>query len=78
MDHPKVKLLQESYKLMEMKKLLRGYGIREVNLLNKEIMVSTVIEESFNPFVPFLGQHGKFNQILYSFFFFFFGLFAIS
>ncbi|XP_036132528.1 kinetochore-associated protein 1 isoform X11 [Molossus molossus] len=38
MDHPKVKLLQESYKLMEMKKLLRGYGIREVNLLNKEIM----------------------------------------
>ncbi|XP_049623699.1 kinetochore-associated protein 1 [Suncus etruscus] len=37
-DHPKVKLLQESYKLMEMKKLLRGYGIREVNLLNKEIM----------------------------------------
>uniref|UniRef100_G3TH59 Kinetochore associated 1 n=1 Tax=Loxodonta africana TaxID=9785 RepID=G3TH59_LOXAF len=38
MDHPKVKLLQESYKLMEMKKLLRGYGIRELNLLNKEIM----------------------------------------
>uniref|UniRef100_A0A8C4M3A5 Kinetochore associated 1 n=1 Tax=Equus asinus asinus TaxID=83772 RepID=A0A8C4M3A5_EQUAS len=38
MDHPKVKLLLESYKLMEMKKLLRGYGIREVNLLNKEIM----------------------------------------
>ncbi|XP_013205083.1 kinetochore-associated protein 1 [Microtus ochrogaster] len=38
MNHPKVKLLQESYKLMEMKKLLRGYGIREVNLLNKEIM----------------------------------------
>ncbi|KAM9056380.1 LOW QUALITY PROTEIN: kinetochore-associated protein 1 [Megaptera novaeangliae] len=38
MDHPKVKLLQESYKLMEMKKLLRGYGIREVNLLSKEIM----------------------------------------
>ncbi|KAK7804980.1 hypothetical protein U0070_025502 [Myodes glareolus] len=29
MNHPKVKLLQESYKLMEMKKLLRGYGIRE-------------------------------------------------
>ncbi|KAG8514983.1 Kinetochore-associated protein 1 [Galemys pyrenaicus] len=38
MDHPKVKLLQESYKLMEIKKLLRGYGIREVNLLNKDIM----------------------------------------
>ncbi|XP_043831061.1 kinetochore-associated protein 1 [Dromiciops gliroides] len=38
MDHPKVKLLQESYNLMEMKKLLRGYGIRDANLLNKEIM----------------------------------------
>ncbi|KAM9102419.1 kinetochore-associated protein 1 isoform 3-T5 [Sarcophilus harrisii] len=38
MDHPKVKLLQESYKLMEMKKLLRGYGIRDSHLLNKEIM----------------------------------------
>ncbi|KAM5237722.1 kinetochore-associated protein 1 [Ctenodactylus gundi] len=38
MDHPKVKLLQESYKLMGMKKLLRGYGIREVNLLSNEIM----------------------------------------
>lgn len=38
MDHPKVKLLQESYKLMEMKNLLRGYGIREVNLLNNEVM----------------------------------------
>ncbi|XP_075390092.1 kinetochore-associated protein 1 [Tenrec ecaudatus] len=38
MDHPKVKLLQESYKLMEMKKLLRGYGIRELNILNKDIM----------------------------------------
>ncbi|XP_027709299.1 kinetochore-associated protein 1 isoform X3 [Vombatus ursinus] len=38
MDHPKVKLLQESYKLMEMKKLVRGYGIRDANLLNKEIM----------------------------------------
>ncbi|XP_042525040.1 kinetochore-associated protein 1 [Dipodomys spectabilis] len=38
MDHPKVKLLQESYKLVEMKMLLRGYGIREVNLLNTEIM----------------------------------------
>ncbi|XP_040843011.1 kinetochore-associated protein 1 [Ochotona curzoniae] len=38
MAHPKVKLLQESYKLMEMKNLLRGYGIREVNLLNSEVM----------------------------------------
>lgn len=47
---------------MEMKKLLRGYGIREVNLLNKEIMVSAIVEESFNLFAPFLGQHGKFNE----------------
>nr|XP_011763360.1 LOW QUALITY PROTEIN: kinetochore-associated protein 1 [Macaca nemestrina] len=62
MDHPKVKLLQESYKLMEMKKLLRGYGIREVNLLNKEIMVSTLFEESFFSFLSFLGQHGKLNE----------------
>lgn len=61
----RVKLLQESYKLMEMKKLLRGYGIREVNLLSKEIMVSTIIE-SFNAFAPLPEQHGKFNQILYS------------
>uniref|UniRef100_A0A8C4TIZ8 Kinetochore associated 1 n=1 Tax=Erpetoichthys calabaricus TaxID=27687 RepID=A0A8C4TIZ8_ERPCA len=29
MDHPKKKLLQENYRFMEMKKLLRGYGIRE-------------------------------------------------
>lgn len=58
----RVKLLQESYKLMEMKKLLRGYGIREVNLLNKEIMVSTLFEESFFSFLSFLGQHGKLNE----------------
>ncbi|MGH0147908.1 UNVERIFIED_CONTAM: hypothetical protein FKN15_011201 [Acipenser sinensis] len=39
MDHPKVKLLQESYRLMEMKKLLRGYGIRSFNLSDdKQIM----------------------------------------
>uniref|UniRef100_A0A8C5LVC3 Kinetochore associated 1 n=1 Tax=Leptobrachium leishanense TaxID=445787 RepID=A0A8C5LVC3_9ANUR len=39
MDHPKVKLLQESYRLMEMNKLLRGYGIRGFNFANeKQIM----------------------------------------
>ncbi|XP_069038305.1 kinetochore-associated protein 1 isoform X2 [Lepisosteus oculatus] len=32
MDHPKVLQLQESYRLMEMKKLLRGYGIRGFSL----------------------------------------------
>lgn len=47
---------------MEMKKLLRGYGIREVNLLNKEIMVSTM--KSLR--TPFLGQYGKFNETLRS------------
>ncbi|XP_072443517.1 kinetochore-associated protein 1 [Chiloscyllium punctatum] len=39
MNHPKVKLLQESYRLMEMKKLLRGYGIRNIDMFNDhEIM----------------------------------------
>ncbi|XP_040272101.1 kinetochore-associated protein 1 [Bufo bufo] len=39
MDHPKVKLLQESYRLMEMNKLLRDYGIRGFNFSNdKQIM----------------------------------------
>ncbi|MBN3296609.1 KNTC1 protein, partial [Amia calva] len=39
MDHPKVEQLQESYRLMEMKKLLRGYGIRSFNLSDdKQIM----------------------------------------
>ncbi|XP_078277801.1 kinetochore-associated protein 1 isoform X2 [Rhinoraja longicauda] len=38
-SHPKVKLLQESYRLMEMKKLLRGYGIRNFDMFNDhEIM----------------------------------------
>ncbi|XP_075033881.1 kinetochore-associated protein 1 [Mixophyes fleayi] len=39
MNHPKVKLLQESYRLMEMNKLLRDYGIRGFNFSNdKQIM----------------------------------------
>ncbi|XP_064209384.1 kinetochore-associated protein 1 [Anguilla rostrata] len=33
-EHPKQELLKESYRLMEMKKLLRGYGIRNYNLSN--------------------------------------------
>ncbi|XP_059844206.1 kinetochore-associated protein 1 [Hypanus sabinus] len=38
-NHPKVKLLQESYRLMEMKKLLRGYGIRNFDMFsNHKIM----------------------------------------
>uniref|UniRef100_A0A674H3X7 Kinetochore associated 1 n=1 Tax=Taeniopygia guttata TaxID=59729 RepID=A0A674H3X7_TAEGU len=37
MNHVKVKLLQESYRLMEMKKLLRTYGIRDTNLLKDKL-----------------------------------------
>lgn len=36
---PRVKLLQESYRLMEMKKLLRAYGIRDTNLLKDKQMI---------------------------------------
>ncbi|NXB90984.1 KNTC1 protein, partial [Vidua chalybeata] len=39
MNHVKVKLLQESYRLMEMKKLLRAYGIRDTNLLKDKQMI---------------------------------------
>uniref|UniRef100_A0A665X5B7 Kinetochore associated 1 n=1 Tax=Echeneis naucrates TaxID=173247 RepID=A0A665X5B7_ECHNA len=40
MDGPKQELLKESYHLMEIRKLLRGYGIRNFNLSNStEIMV---------------------------------------
>ncbi|KAM4649305.1 kinetochore-associated protein 1 isoform 6-T8 [Amazona ochrocephala] len=39
MNHVKVKLLQESYRLMEMKKLLRDYGIRDTNLLKDKQMI---------------------------------------
>ncbi|XP_059192757.1 kinetochore-associated protein 1 isoform X1 [Centropristis striata] len=35
MDGPKQELLKESYRLMEIRKLLRGYGIRSFNLSNR-------------------------------------------
>ncbi|KAF5904768.1 kinetochore-associated protein 1, partial [Clarias magur] len=39
-EHPKQELLKESYRLMEMKKLLRCYGIRNITLSNsRETMV---------------------------------------
>ncbi|XP_067861865.1 kinetochore-associated protein 1 [Heptranchias perlo] len=38
-NHPKVKLLQESYRLMEMKKLLRGYGIRTFDMFNDHVIM---------------------------------------
>ncbi|XP_074868809.1 kinetochore-associated protein 1 [Carettochelys insculpta] len=44
MNHVKVKLLQESYRLMEMKKLLRGYGIRDTNLLKDKQMIMRLVK----------------------------------
>ncbi|NXO40218.1 KNTC1 protein, partial [Locustella ochotensis] len=43
MNHAKVKLLQESYRLMEMKKLLRAYGIRDTNLLKDRQMILRLV-----------------------------------
>ncbi|RMC05786.1 hypothetical protein DUI87_17329 [Hirundo rustica rustica] len=43
MRHVKVKLLQESYRLMEMKKLLRAYGIRDTNLLKDKQMIMRLV-----------------------------------
>uniref|UniRef100_A0A670KE24 Kinetochore associated 1 n=1 Tax=Podarcis muralis TaxID=64176 RepID=A0A670KE24_PODMU len=49
MDHDKVKLLQEGYRLMEMKKLLRNYGIRDTNLLNdKQMLVKYILQQDSN------------------------------
>ncbi|NWR75552.1 KNTC1 protein, partial [Centropus unirufus] len=44
MNHIKVKLLQESYRLMEMKKLLRDYGIRDTNLLKDNQMIMRLVK----------------------------------
>ncbi|XP_075754796.1 kinetochore-associated protein 1 isoform X3 [Pelodiscus sinensis] len=44
MNHVKVKLLQESYTLMEMKTLLRGYGIRDTNLLKDKHMIMRLVK----------------------------------
>ncbi|NWU93456.1 KNTC1 protein, partial [Upupa epops] len=44
MNHVKVKLLQESYRLMEMKKLLRDYGIRDSNLLKDKQMIMRLVK----------------------------------
>ncbi|NXS10187.1 KNTC1 protein, partial [Neodrepanis coruscans] len=43
MDHGKVKLLQDSYRLMEMKELLRAYGIRDTNLLRDNEMILMLV-----------------------------------
>ncbi|XP_042298111.1 kinetochore-associated protein 1 isoform X2 [Sceloporus undulatus] len=44
MDHTKAKLLQEGYQLMEMKKLLRSYGIRDTNLLNDRQLIRMLVK----------------------------------
>ncbi|XP_033030279.1 kinetochore-associated protein 1 [Lacerta agilis] len=44
MDHDKVKLLQESYDLMQMKKLLQSYGIKDTNLLNDKDEMMVVVK----------------------------------
>ncbi|NXN24364.1 KNTC1 protein, partial [Nycticryphes semicollaris] len=44
MNHIKVKLLQEGYQLMEMRKLLRDYGIRDTNLLKDKQMIMRLVK----------------------------------
>ncbi|XP_033947948.1 kinetochore-associated protein 1 [Pseudochaenichthys georgianus] len=42
MDGPKQELLKESYRLMEIRKLVRGYGIRNVNLSNSTKIMTLI------------------------------------
>ncbi|MEQ2235438.1 hypothetical protein ILYODFUR_002347 [Ilyodon furcidens] len=42
MDGPKQELLKENYRLMEIRKLLRGYGIRNFNLSNSTQVMSLI------------------------------------
>uniref|UniRef100_A0A671UD79 Kinetochore associated 1 n=1 Tax=Sparus aurata TaxID=8175 RepID=A0A671UD79_SPAAU len=42
MDGPKQELLKESYQLMEIRKLLRGYGIRNFNLSNSTQIMTLI------------------------------------
>ncbi|XP_024131370.1 kinetochore-associated protein 1 [Oryzias melastigma] len=42
MDGPKQELLKESYRLMEIRKLLRGYGIRNFNLSNSTQVMTLI------------------------------------
>ncbi|KAF7240771.1 Kinetochore-associated protein 1 [Varanus komodoensis] len=43
-DHEKVALLHEGYRLMEMKTLLRSYGVRDTNLLNDKQMILMLVK----------------------------------
>uniref|UniRef100_A0A3P8UD43 Kinetochore associated 1 n=1 Tax=Amphiprion percula TaxID=161767 RepID=A0A3P8UD43_AMPPE len=51
MDGPKQELLKESYRLMEIRKLLRGYGIRNFNLSNST-QIMTLIRYILKQDVP--------------------------
>uniref|UniRef100_A0A3B5BIX8 Kinetochore associated 1 n=1 Tax=Stegastes partitus TaxID=144197 RepID=A0A3B5BIX8_9TELE len=51
MDGPKQELLKESYRLMEIRKLLRGYGIRNFNLSNTN-QIMTLIRYILKQDVP--------------------------
>ncbi|XP_071339118.1 kinetochore-associated protein 1 isoform X1 [Trachinotus anak] len=42
MDGPKQELLKESYRLMEIRKLLRGYGVRNFNLSNSTQIMTLI------------------------------------
>ncbi|XP_044228411.1 kinetochore-associated protein 1 isoform X2 [Thunnus albacares] len=42
MDGPKQELIKESYRLMEIRKLLRGYGIRNFNLSNSTQILTLI------------------------------------
>uniref|UniRef100_A0A8D2LKT5 Kinetochore associated 1 n=1 Tax=Varanus komodoensis TaxID=61221 RepID=A0A8D2LKT5_VARKO len=44
-DHEKVALLHEGYRLMEMKTLLRSYGVRDTNLLNDKQMILYILKQ---------------------------------
>ncbi|NXF04139.1 KNTC1 protein, partial [Smithornis capensis] len=52
MDNDKVDLLQDSYKLMEVKKLLQAYGIRETNVLSDEEMRMMFVRYIFKQNTP--------------------------
>ncbi|XP_068167481.1 kinetochore-associated protein 1 [Antennarius striatus] len=51
MDGPKQELLKDSYRLMEMRKLLRGFGIRNFNLSN-DTQIMTLIRYIQNQDLP--------------------------
>ncbi|XP_034004424.1 kinetochore-associated protein 1-like [Trematomus bernacchii] len=55
MDGPKQELLKESYRLMEIRKLLRGYGIRNFDLSNST-QIMTLIRYILKQDLPMRSQ----------------------